>query len=97
MWKAGNPVFEVLSFNFHVWRYSPTVAMSLLSTPSTLYQSPSACMIARSSVYAYFLETVVVRGVDVEEKGYKKRPYGMPFLRRRNLLGLPLAVVRVKL
>jgi len=60
-WKAANTVFVVLSFSFQVWRYSPTVAMSLLSTPSTACQSPSACMIARSSLYAYFLETVVGR------------------------------------
>jgi len=50
--------FVVLSFSLQIWRYSPTVAMSLLSTPSTAYQSPTACMIARSSAYAYFLETV---------------------------------------
>jgi len=37
-----------------VWRYSLTVAMPLLSTPSTTCQSPSVqCMIARSSAYAY--------------------------------------------
>ena len=35
--------------------------MSLLSTPSTTSQSPSACMIARSTAYAYFLEMVVDR------------------------------------
>jgi len=46
-WKAPDTIFVVLSFNFQVWRYSPTVAMSLLSTPSTACQYPSACMIAR--------------------------------------------------
>jgi len=60
-WKAADTVFEVLSFSLQVWRYSPSIAMSLLSTPSTACQSPSACMIARSSAYAYFLETVVGR------------------------------------
>ena len=55
------PVFMVLSFSFQVWRYSPSVAMSLLSAPSTASQSPSACMIARSSAYAYFLEMVAGR------------------------------------
>ena len=61
--------FVVLSFIFQVWRYSPTAAISLLCTPSNACQSPSACMIARSSTYAYFLETVVVTSeVDVEEK-----------------------------
>jgi len=39
----------------------PSVAMSMLSAPSTASQSPSACMIARSSTYAYFLETVAGR------------------------------------
>ena len=53
--------FVVLSFSFQVWRYSSVVAMSLLSTPSIAFQSPSACMIARSSAYACFLETVVGR------------------------------------
>jgi len=35
------------------------VAMSLLSTLSAAFQSLSACMIARSWAYAYFLETVI--------------------------------------
>ena len=43
------------------WRYSPSVAMSLVSAPSTACQYASACMIARSSAYAYFLEMVVGR------------------------------------
>jgi len=59
--EMEDTVFVVLSFSFQVWRYSPSVAMSLLSTPSTACQSPSACMIARSSAYAYFLEMVVGR------------------------------------
>jgi len=33
--------------------------MSLLNTSSTAFQSPSTYMIARLSVYAYFLEMVV--------------------------------------
>ena len=53
--------FVVLSFSFQVWRYSSVVAMSLLSTPSTAFQCRPACMIARSSAYAYYLETVVGR------------------------------------
>ena len=60
-WKTADTVFVVLSFSFQVWRYSPTVVISLFSTPSTACQSPSACMIAGSSAYAYFLETVVGR------------------------------------
>jgi len=60
-WKTSDTVFVVLSFSFQVWRFSPSVAMSLLSAPSTASQSPSACMIARSSVYAYFLEMVAGR------------------------------------
>ena len=60
-WKTANTVFVVLSFSFQVWRYSPSVAMSLLSALSTSSQSQSACMIARSSAYAYFLEMVAGR------------------------------------
>jgi len=62
-WKAADTVFVVLSFTFQIWSYSPTDAMSLVSTPSTAYQSPSACMISnfRLSAYAYFMETVVGR------------------------------------
>ena len=50
--KTANTAFVVLSFNLHIWRYSPTVAMPLLCTSSTVCQSPSACMIARSLAYA---------------------------------------------
>jgi len=46
MWKTADTVFVVMSFSFQVWCYSLTVAMSLLSTPSTACQSPSAFMIA---------------------------------------------------
>jgi len=60
-------LFVALSFSFQVWRYSLTVAMSLLSTPSTAWQSPSACMIAKWSAYPCFLEAVF-RDVDVEEE-----------------------------
>ena len=60
-WKTANTAFVVLSFNLHVWRYSPTVTMSLISTPCTVCQSPPACMIARSLAQ--------IRGADVEEKG----------------------------
>jgi len=35
-----------------------------------------------------------VRGVDVGEKGFQKGPCGTPFLMRRNLLRLALAVMR---
>ena len=56
--KIANAAFVVLGINFQFWRYSPVVAMSLLSTPSHACQSPSACMIARLLAYAYFLETV---------------------------------------
>jgi len=60
-WKTADTVFVVLSFSFQVWRYSPSVAMSLLSAPSTACQSPSAGMSARVSAYAYFLEMVAGR------------------------------------
>ena len=59
--RAADTVFIVLTFGFQVWRYSPTVDMSLLSTPSTAYQSPSASMIAISSAYAYFQEMIFGR------------------------------------
>jgi len=52
-WKTTNTAIAVLSFNVQVWRYPTTVAMSLVSTPSTLCESPSTCMIARSSSYAH--------------------------------------------
>jgi len=35
IWKTADTVFVVLGFSFQVWRYSPSVAMSLLSAPST--------------------------------------------------------------
>ena len=60
-WKTADTVFVVLSFSFQVWMYSPTVAMSLVSIPSTACQSQSALMLARSSAYAYYLEMVVAR------------------------------------
>ena len=87
-------VFALLSFNFKVWRYSPTFAMSLLSIPSTACQWPSAYMITRSSAYAYSLGTVVGRSeVQVlKRRGARTNPCGKSFLRRRNLLRLPLPV-----
>ena len=33
-WKTADTIFVVLSVRFQVLRYSPSVAMSLLSTPS---------------------------------------------------------------
>jgi len=73
--------------------------MSLLSTPSTACQSPSACIIARSSEYAYFLETVVGRSwmQMLKRRGDRTDPCGMPFLMRPNLHRLLFPVVRVKL
>ena len=56
--RASNPP-QNLNFNFHAWRHSPMVSMSLCSTPFTSCQSPLTCMIARSLALAYFLETVV--------------------------------------
>jgi len=60
-WKNADTVFIVLRFSFQVWICSPTVAMPMLSTPSTACQSRSACTIARSLTYACFLETVFGR------------------------------------
>jgi len=53
--KVVDTFFVGLSFSLQVWMYSPVVAMSLLSSPSTACQSPLACMIAKSSAYAFFL------------------------------------------
>ena len=61
--------FLDLSFNFQVWRYSPTVAMFLFSTSSTAYQSPSACMIARRMHTFWRRCGWQVSGVDVQEMG----------------------------
>jgi len=98
-WKTADTVFMVLSFSFQVWRYSPSVAMSLLSVPSTACQSPSACMMARSSAYEKFLEMVVGRSEMqmLNSRGARTDPCGIPFLRRRNLLLWQFPVVRVKL
>ena len=98
-WKAADTICVILSFSFQVWRYSPTVALSLVSTPSTAWQSPSACIIARSSAHAYVLETAVGRSDMwvLNKRGARTDPCGTPFLRRRNLLLLPFPVVRVKL
>ena len=89
----------MLSFSFQVWRYSPSVAMSLLSAPSVACQSPSACMMARSSAHAYFLEMVVGRSEMwmLNSRGARTYPRGTPFLRRRDLLLWPFLVVSVKL
>jgi len=67
--------------------------MSLVSTPSTACQSPSVCMIARSSTYAYFLETVVwqVGGVDVEEKGRQDRSLWDAFMRHHSMLSFTIS------
>jgi len=35
-WKTANTAFVALGFKFHVWGRSPTAAMSLFSTPSTV-------------------------------------------------------------
>ena len=48
-WKTAGTVLVVVSFSFQD------------SAPSTSCQSQSACVIARSSAYAYFLEMVVDR------------------------------------
>jgi len=80
--KTANTAFVVLSFNLHVWRYSPTVVMSLHCSPSTICQSPSACMIARLLPYAYciayFLEKVVGRSEMqmLKKRGARTDTYG---------------------
>ena len=93
--KTADTVFVVLNFSFQVWRYSPTVNMSLVCAHSTAWQSPSACMIARSSssAYAYFLRWLLAdrrcRCWTVMAPG--QIPVG------RHLLHLQFLVLRVKL
>jgi len=72
-WKTAKTAFLVLSF-FQLWRYSPTVAMSLLSTASTVCQSPLACMVmqGRWCMFTFWRQWLAIRGVDVEEKGSLK-------------------------
>jgi len=96
-WKTVDTIFAVLSFSFQVWRYLPRVAISLLSIPSTVCQPP--CMIARSSVYAYFLERVIGKSEVYmwKRRGAKTDSFGKLFLRCRNLLHLLLLVIRVRL
>jgi len=55
--------------------------MSLLRTLSTACQSPSACIIARSSAYTYFQETVVAKS---KMQMLKRRGPGQIPVRRRS-------------
>ena len=59
----------------------------------------TACMIARSSAYAYFLELMIgMSQVKMfKRRGAKTHLRRMSFLRRRNLLRLLLPVVKVML
>jgi len=69
-------------------------------TPLPLFfSSPWAWMSARSLAYAHFLETMAGRSEIqmLKRCGARTDTCGTPFLRRRNLLRLPLALVRVKL
>jgi len=81
--KAADTVFVVLSFSFQVWRYSSTVAMSLVSAPSTACHAVSMSMhdCYRSSAYAYILETVVGRSemYMLKRRGARTDPCGTPF------------------
>ena len=55
--------------------------MSLLRAPSTACQSTPACMFARSSAYAYFLEIVVGKWEVqmLKRRGAKTDPCATPF------------------
>ena len=72
-WKTADTDFVVQSFSFQVSMYSPKVAMSLLSTPSTTCQSPSTCTIAKVVSICTLSREVVwqIRDVYIEEKGCK--------------------------
>jgi len=76
-WKAADTVFVVLNFNFHVWRYYPTVAMSLISTPSTACQSRSACMIARLPAYQWCTDMAILQSDWIQKYfiSSKSNPY----------------------
>jgi len=80
--KTADPVFGVLSFSLQIWRYSLAVETSLMSTPSTACQS-SACMIARLSAYAYFLETMFGRSemYMLNRRRARTNPCGTAFLK----------------
>jgi len=86
-----------LSFTFLVWTSSPTVAMSLLSSPSTACQSPSACVVATLSTWAYTFWRRWLAGQRCRywNGGVPGQIRGTPFLRRLNLLRVPFPVVRI--
>jgi len=71
------------------------VVMSLVSTASTVCESPSACMIVRSSAICILSGDGdwQVRDVDVEEKGCHDRSLWDAVLRRRNLLRMSEAAM----
>ena len=81
---SADTVFVVLNFSFQVWTLpclcSPTVAMYLLSTPSTACQCPSTCIIARLSAYAHSQETVLGKS---EMEMLKRRGAGTDPMGRR--------------
>jgi len=79
-WKTADTVIVVLSFSFQVWRYSPSVAMSLcpfhcqpISITMHDCSVVSICIISGDGVWQ-------VRGVDVEQKGRQDRPLWVAFL-----------------
>jgi len=74
--------------------------MSLLCTPSTVYQSPSACVIARSLPYAYCIAYFLEKMVGMSEmqmlkkRGARKIPMGR---RSGGVVTFAVAGVTVKL
>ena len=47
-WKTANTAFVILSFNFQVWRYTPTVAISLLRDLGAGVEQPFDCLIVQN-------------------------------------------------
>ena len=52
-WKAAYTIFVVVNFSFQVWMYSPTDAMSLVSTPSTASLHQHAILLDRQYMHAF--------------------------------------------
>ena len=74
------------------WRRACCSALPPLS--ANLHQH--AWLLGRQHMHTFWRRCLAVRKVDVEEE-CQDRPWGTPFLRRRNLFHLPFPAVRVKL
>jgi len=98
-WKAADTVSVVLSFSFQIWRYSPRVAMCLLSTlplPANLHQH--AWLLGRQHMHTFWRRWLAGQGCRCWREGVPaqipvgRRPWGVV-----TCYFLPFPVVRVKL